>query len=308
MKKTSIQIAYDGTAIETGSMDVRDLAPALLAIGDVLQECNRELYGDASKVSVYVKSDFEKGSFQIDLEVVLTLAEQLALVIKGEPGPDAARLAALIGFGAGGTFLVGKSLFSFIKWLRGRKIKSTTVIDNGLVKIETQGDYDAIEVSSDVVALYKNPKLRKSLADVLKPLKRKGIEVFEARSREGVLEKVEKGEVYYFETNGNDECEVVENCSILHLRLLGISFESGRKWELTDGERKIKASIRDESFLSEINDGSRSFTKGDVLKVELVSRQTLMGSGLKAEHDIVRVLEHKVGPSYRQLGFDDLLE
>jgi hypothetical protein len=41
MSEQHIEVAYDGEALRTGSIGVRDLAPATLAIGNLCQEANR---------------------------------------------------------------------------------------------------------------------------------------------------------------------------------------------------------------------------------------------------------------------------
>lgn len=38
MSSTSFQVVYDGPALEGSTIDVRDLAPALLAFGDVIEQ------------------------------------------------------------------------------------------------------------------------------------------------------------------------------------------------------------------------------------------------------------------------------
>lgn len=53
----TIHIVYDGTPWADGATDVRDLAPALLSIGELCQEVNRQIYGSDSVVSVQVKAD-----------------------------------------------------------------------------------------------------------------------------------------------------------------------------------------------------------------------------------------------------------
>jgi hypothetical protein len=48
-------------------MDVRDLAPALMAIGDLFSVANELLNGTGAEVRVNVQSDFRRGSFEINL-------------------------------------------------------------------------------------------------------------------------------------------------------------------------------------------------------------------------------------------------
>jgi hypothetical protein len=69
-------LTYGGEALESGLMDVRELAPALLSVGELIHSVNRLTNGDRAVVSLQVKSDFRKGSFQIDLVLVQNLIDQ----------------------------------------------------------------------------------------------------------------------------------------------------------------------------------------------------------------------------------------
>ena len=60
------RITYDGPALESSEMDVRELAPALLAFGDLLDASTRALCGDQVRPRVNVRGSFKTGSFGID--------------------------------------------------------------------------------------------------------------------------------------------------------------------------------------------------------------------------------------------------
>ena len=66
MSKETFTIAYDGPALQDGAMEVRDLAPALLALGQLLDAANATLNGDAAKIKLQVKAT-GTGSFEIAL-------------------------------------------------------------------------------------------------------------------------------------------------------------------------------------------------------------------------------------------------
>lgn len=48
MSKIAFQLRYDGPALSEHGMDVGDLAPALLALGDLIKRANATVNGDAA--------------------------------------------------------------------------------------------------------------------------------------------------------------------------------------------------------------------------------------------------------------------
>ena len=64
------RLTYDGPALQAHTMDVRTLAPALLAFGDLCEEVGRTLYGPQVNTRVEVRASFRTGSFGVDLSVM----------------------------------------------------------------------------------------------------------------------------------------------------------------------------------------------------------------------------------------------
>lgn len=111
-------IKYDGPALVTHQMDVRELAPALIALSTLLEEANRAAYPDSSEVRVNVQGNFKGGSFGVDLIAVQSIAEQIVSMLAGPTSTAAANLLAILG----GIGLLGSGgLIGIVKWLRGRK-------------------------------------------------------------------------------------------------------------------------------------------------------------------------------------------
>src|SRR4029077_3819337 len=109
MSTSQFTLSYDGDALNNGQMDVRELAPALLAAGDLLSEANRQVNQDRVTLSVNVQSGFEKGSFDINLVTNQGALSQLASLVTGEHIVVASALVMLI-FG-------GRGFLDLLKWL-----------------------------------------------------------------------------------------------------------------------------------------------------------------------------------------------
>lgn len=287
-------IKYDGPALDRHQMDVRELAPALIALSDLLEQANKAALPDAPAVRVNVRG-FKSGSFGIDLLAEQSITQQLVSLLSGPHATAAANLIALLsalGFmGAG----VTKGLIPLIKWLKGRK-PSTIRFDGDKTVFEISHAETVEKFETDLITgrLYQTRVVRQSLAKVIKPLEREGIDSFSVIDDEKAYILVTKSELSYFEAAAL-EADVVSD-TIAEKVLLQIEsavFKDDNKWRFSDGGSPFYAEISDAEFLQRVNAGIERFGKRDVLIADVRRVQTITDNGLKIEQTVVKVHEHK---------------
>ncbi len=302
MSQETIQLAYDGEALREGSMDVRDLAPALLAIGRLCERANSVLNGDRAEVSVKVRSDFKTGSFELHIDVSQKIIEAARLIFSHKDQVTTARdLLAIIGLSASGLSATGMGLFKLIKWLKSRKATKTTVLENGNTRIYVDNSINLhIDVRPEVVSLYNDGDIRQAALDVVKPLEVIGIDTFEIREKTGTVDIINREDFPSFVSLQTTQMEIevplIENERDAALVVIKPSFDDDLKWMFSDGEARFSAMMLDAGFLDKLSNRQISFTKGDVLVVHLLSKSYQTPTGIRTEHKINRVIEIKPAP------------
>lgn len=287
-------IKYDGPALADHQMDVRELAPALIALSNLLEEANREAFPDSNEVRVQVKGNFKGGSFGVDFIALQSIGQQIVSMLGG---PNATAAANLFGI-LGGLGLMGagaKGLIALIKWLGGRK--PTAIIKTGdseIFEIRTSEEVETFEVDLVTARLYRSRVVKQSLARVLKPLERDGIDVF-ATGVEGVTQIVVTKEELPAFLRAADDAQIVSDVLTdgVMLQVESAVFKDGNKWRFNDGTTTFFASVNDKAFLSRIELGEERFGKRDILVVQLRRVQSITDSGLKTDLIVERVHEHK---------------
>ncbi len=285
-------IKYDGPALATHQMDVRELAPALIALSSLLEEANRALFADSAEVRVNVNGSFKGGSFGVDFVALQSIKDQIVSIFSGPGSTAAANLFAILSgigiLGAGG-------LIGVIKWLRGRKPSSIRIEgDQAIFELKLDETIETFEVDLAVGKLYQSRIVRQSLARVIKPLETEGIDVFACGQDGQTQTVVAKDEAGFFAiaASGADVVSDVTSEGVL-LQIESAVFKDGNKWRFSDGSNSFFAEIGDESFRARIDSGDERFGKGDVLIVDLRRVQSITDTGLKSEYIIDRVREHK---------------
>lgn len=281
-------VAYDGKALEDHTMDIQELAFALVGLGDVLTEANNIINKGSCKTTVKVSSGFKAGSFEIHL-IMQQVSEYLALLGTNPELTGINQILSLLGFGG----FIG--LIQLIKKLKNGRIKNIKELDNNQINITyiTDNSTQNITIEKNVYILYENTNLRNSLKKVLKPLESEGIDTFEIRNeKKEILEKIEKSEIKYFDITPTEDT-INENITDIWLNLVNVSFKDGNKWRLSNGDSEFYATIEDNEFLYQINNNLISFSKSDSFKASVKTTQILTEDGIKTNYSILKILEYK---------------
>lgn len=291
-------INYDGPALADHTMDVRDLAPALLAIGEMFDAANLALNGDATQVSVNVRAH-EPGCFSIDLDVVQSIIKRGIALLTGDEIAAALTLKELLVGGAAGTW----SLIKLIKVLRGRKPDKVERLAAGMVRISI--DDDTFDVPVKLLRLYQDLAVRNAVERAVeKPLEAPGIET--VAFLEGPVEtsRVTKPEAEMFRTPTVEDKILIDDLRQSAFSIVSLAFKEDNKWRLHDGQNQISATIADEAFLAKVDRNLVSFSKGDVLVCEVRFVQKQTGKGLVTEHIVEKVLDHRPAARQIEINFD----
>lgn len=305
MSKESFYVVYDGPALVNSEMDAKFLAPALLALSEAIEEANNIFNGTKANANLKVNASFKSGCFGIELSMLVSFWDKTKHIFSEVTLADAKNILEWIGLIAGPGSIIGASVFGFIKWVNGRKItKIEPIYDSGICKVYIGSD--CLEVEERVIELYRDIKFRKALIGMLSPLKQDGINEFAVTNslQSEKFTVVTKKEVERFELP-EEEDPLSDSVYETNLQIVGLSFEENNKWKFYDGNGLFNASILDEDFISEIDAGVLSFSKGDVISATVRQIQTMKNGKIKSEYQLLKV--NKIIPGLQQvkLSFDE---
>lgn len=281
------RVTYDGPALQAHTMDVRELAPAMIAMADLLRAASAELHGDAADVKVAVRAGFKEGSFGIDMVFFQDILTQLTELFSGKEASATANAIQIIS----GLGLTGGGLIAFLRWLRSRKIERIDQRDN---KAFVYTADESIEIDLVTLRLLRSRRVRLELKNVLRPLESSGIDSFATMvsSTSGAI--ITCDEVGYYNPPADGDIPLSDAMTAgVVLKIESAVFKDGNKWRFTDGSRSFFASIEDAGFLARIDSGEERFGKADMLVVDLRQLQFAVDGELKSEYRIIRVIEHR---------------
>jgi hypothetical protein len=295
LPERAFDVKYDGPALTDSRMPVRDLAPALLALGDLFTQASKVTYPDKPPVSLEIRATSD-GSFIANL-ILSGLDGPWDQMVDMFTSKDADALGNLIGIVIGGG--IGTGLLRLIQLMQGRAVVAQEPADqSGMVKL-TLDDDTSVEVPSEVATLSGNVSVRKSARAVVQPLSRDGVEALEFREESEVVLSLGQADVPSFavpsaevEDPDAPQEQVFESIflEIVQPTITGDDY----KWRLTMGEGSstFRATIQDEDYLRRVRSHEQRFAAGDRLRCSLRIVQHVDGDKIKNEHFVTTVHEH----------------
>jgi hypothetical protein len=308
MAETSFEVSYDGEAVRDGRMEVRELAPALLALSELFTDASHLLYPDNQPVALEIEATRE-GSFVVEL-VLHAVGSGWDQLSQMDVARDVGQLALFKEFVIGDS--IDFSLFGLIKRLKGKIVvkevdgpgpDETTLTDEG---------GSELVVKSDVARLAADENIRRDLRDVVEPLKREGVDSFEVRSEAKATVRLEKTDTPSFEApSPPDDPELLSEQVLddVYLEVLTVDLEEGstRKWRFSGIGGTFNASIEDPEFMQQVARHEVEFGAGDQLRVRAVitQRREPGTRKIKETRRITKVYERIEASKQLRMGFLD---
>ena len=311
MPNNHINFVYklDGDISE---IDVFQLAPTLLAIGELIQESNREINPGGRQIGVNVKP-FREGTFNVDLTIFThTNLQQFLNLLNSSPVDEIKKLLEWIG-------LIGSTTLGavhVIKRLRGQP-KTVEEIAPGEFRYTTKDDR-SITVNTQVHQLLSNSQITNNIYKVyVSPIEAQQ----SVTSVRTFIEGDEKSEVRIEQADVPAMREFVNPSPIpttlgevikevthrdVYLNPKRGAFDGDAKdWSFRRGDQIVTATIKDKDFLNKCISGEYRLNYSDLLTVELLERQRVIGTQvMKPTYEIVKVTNYIRGAQQAKLDLD----
>jgi hypothetical protein len=167
--EATMQLRYDGPALENNRMDVREVAPALLAMADAIRFASQSLYPNEPEPRIEIQAT-SPGSFIVELLVSDPgIWRRAAHLFSGEQFTAVANITGITGG-------VVTAIYTLVRIGRKRIRRAEPVIRKSgdpAIKI-TLNDGATFEVSEAAWRLMQDAPVRTAIRDVVQPLTREG--------------------------------------------------------------------------------------------------------------------------------------
>lgn len=289
-------------------IDVFELAPTLLALGQLIQESNRILYPGGQEIAVNVKP-FREGSFIVDVVLFPASGIDQILDLVRHMSPHQIKellitLGVIMGAAASAVAAVASVLVA-IKELGHRPKRIERL---GPKEYRYSVDDKSITVNGRVHQLMQSPVIINNINNVYaKPLEREGITAVESYLKDEptartVVVRTDAANIKQF---ASEEIEATARETTKETTTEGVylnpkrgSFDGdGASWSFHKGDKVITATVKDQIFLDKVAKGDIRPNHKDLMTVTLTEKQKIIGTQVKApSYEIVKVNNYQPGP------------
>jgi len=260
-------------------MDVYEASANMIAFSEFVVVAAKSQFGPDTEVRAEV-SGFERGSFVTDIIFQVSGAANTIFA--------AATTKQL--------WEVIRGSIEFWKFLRGLKPKHLEHNIPSQTITVTNNDGQILQVSNSTVNLVFSEKGSAAVGQFVRhALERQGMDKLEIASESERIVEISQSESQYFLPVLPSQT-VTDVIIPMALIIEAPVFKEDNKWRFSDGAQSFFANVEDKTFLARVNAGER-FGKGDILLAEVRINQQQTGMKLSADRSIIRVREHKSGPT-----------
>ena len=282
-------LAYQGPAVEDGRMPIRDLAPALIALGDLFESANEIVDPHAPTVHLDVRT-FKDGSVEAWLSAV---SDSVEGVLLSDPITALSTLVTLI------TDPV-KGVFAVLKRIKGKIIRVERNNEGGTTFTTHNGNsYHFENLENSVVQIIENNYAREAAKAVVKPVRDKDgldrLTIKRADQPSLVVTKDDAKELAEWQVE-KPEAEVINEQTFeavlvpvqptLDPKYMARFLMAGTK------DQMIRARVEDEEWWGRVHRREQGFFEGDSMRVDLRLRQWPLESNKPAEYTVMKVHSH----------------
>lgn len=298
-------IRYDGPALAHHEMDVQDLAPALLALAEVIQVANQRFNGSHATIKVLVNADVEQRCFMVDISLVQSLAEQARTIFGLEDVKTAKEIAEWVGIIGGGAV----SFFGLLRWLAGSKAaeRPLEIKSDGDGNVTIVGNNNTIIVPEQVYQLTQIPRAVEKAKAVMRPLENDGYETMAFIEGDRPVFEVTKNEAMAVEDLPSQPLEEIPTDSVSHIRgkvrIKSAQYEGTAQWSFLWSGRAISAEMVDRAaeWVSDFQENRVEAPPNSVLDVTMIEIAQLDTDGKVVGKPSYKVQEvHGVTPPPQQ--------
>jgi hypothetical protein len=272
-----MSVHYIGPAVDDGRIDLFVLSDGLRGLGRLTSRVSYLMYGTEFDHRLELDGSILRGSVIVPLHIFSETVQHAENILSSKGAQALAVLMGILGWGVVPTAL---SVFKLFKRKQGRQITDGDDLSRVLEGIEN------IERLL-LLRIYNDAEVQAAIRAALKPLRTLGIEEFQTRRRDQIIDSVTSRDLQIA-----DEAEVsaIEDVEEKTLDIEKAALVPHLAWHFSDAGKSFDAKIHDVELWARVASGER-FGLGDRMRVEL---RTTFFRDATGRLNIERIIPHVI--------------